>query len=71
MDRRASLAMTDEGGRSPRLACDDRLGVRGEGRHCERSAAIYDCAFSTMDRRASLAMTDEGGRSLRLACDDG
>jgi hypothetical protein len=28
--------------------------------HCERSAAIHDCAFSAMDRRASLAMTNQG-----------
>ena len=28
--------------------------------HCERSAAIHDCAFSTMDRRTSFAMTNRG-----------
>ncbi len=29
-------------------------------RHCERSAAVHDCAFSAMDRRTSFAMTNQG-----------
>jgi len=44
MDRRAALAMT----------------IREEACHCERSAAIHDCACSAMDRRAALAMTNRG-----------
>ncbi|WP_293469311.1 hypothetical protein, partial [Polaromonas sp.] len=33
--------------------------------HCERSAAIHDCAFSTMDRHTSFAMTNRGRDRMR------
>jgi len=51
MDRRAALAMT----------------IRGDACHCERSAAIHDCARSAMDRRAALAMTNRGAGSWKAA----